>query len=77
VDSNLRYDPGALEPLVARIVAVCERDGAATIAGVRDELGSSRRYAQALLEHTDGKRITVRRGDFHVLRRAGLRRPPR
>jgi selenocysteine-specific elongation factor len=36
---------------------------------VRDELGTSRRYAQALLEHLDTERITIRRGDAHVLRR--------
>ncbi|MGH3994090.1 MAG: SelB C-terminal domain-containing protein, partial [Pseudonocardiaceae bacterium] len=47
----------------------CERDGRATIAGVRDELGLSRRYAQALLEHLDGEKVTVRRDDGHVLRR--------
>jgi selenocysteine-specific elongation factor len=36
---------------------------------VRDSLGTSRRYAQALLEHLDAKRVTLRRGDEHVLRR--------
>jgi selenocysteine-specific elongation factor len=50
---------------------MCERDGSATIASVRDELGTSRKYAQALLEHLDGQKVTVRRGDEHVLRRRG------
>jgi len=36
---------------------------------VRDELGLSRRYAQALLEHLDSEKVTIRRGDEHVLRR--------
>jgi selenocysteine-specific elongation factor len=71
VARNLHFDPGALEALTARIVAICERDGAATIAGVRDELGTSRRYAQALLEHLDAEKVTIRRGDAHVLRRVG------
>ena len=31
-----------------------ERDGEITLAGLRDELGTSRKYAQALLEHFDG-----------------------
>jgi selenocysteine-specific elongation factor len=39
-----------------------------TIAGVRDELGTSRKYAQAVLEHLDAARVTIRRGDAHVLR---------
>jgi selenocysteine-specific elongation factor len=69
VARNLHFDPDVLARLTARVVALCERDGAATIAGVRDELGTSRKYAQALLEHLDAQRVTLRRGDDHVLRR--------
>ena len=65
---NLHWAPGPLAELEARVVAMCERDGEATIAGVRNELGTSRRYAQALLEHLDATKVTVRRGDVHVLR---------
>jgi selenocysteine-specific elongation factor len=39
-----------------------------TIARIRDQLGTSRRYAQVLLEHLDADKVTVRRGDVHVLR---------
>ena len=69
VAQNLHYAPGPLAELERRIVGLCERDGSTTIAAVRDELGTSRRYAQALLEHLDAKKITVRRGDEHALRR--------
>ena len=69
VARNLHYAPEPLAELTRRIVAMCERDGSATIAGVRDELGTSRRYAQALLEHLDATKVTIRRGDEHVLRR--------
>jgi selenocysteine-specific elongation factor len=69
VGRNLHYAPEALERLSARVVAICERDGSATIAGVRDELGTSRKYAQALLEHLDAEKVTRRAGDAHVLRR--------
>jgi selenocysteine-specific elongation factor len=68
VARNLHYAPAALAELSARIVSLCERDGAVTIAAVRDELGTSRRYAQALLEHLDAEKVTIRRGDEHVLR---------
>jgi selenocysteine-specific elongation factor len=71
VGPNLHFDPDALRELVERVLAICERDGQATVAGVRDELGSSRRYAQALLEHLDAERVTRREGDAHVLRRRG------
>ena len=68
VARNLHIHPEPLAGLEARIVAICERDGRATIAGVRDELGTSRRYAQAVLEHLDAKKVTRREGDTHVLR---------
>jgi selenocysteine-specific elongation factor len=48
---------------------LCEREGAVTIAALRDELDTSRKYAQALLEHFDASRLTRRQGDEHVLRR--------
>jgi selenocysteine-specific elongation factor len=69
VARNLHFDPEVLEALKERIVSICERDGSATIASVRDELGTSRKYAQALLEHLDATRVTLRRDDEHVLRR--------
>ena len=68
VGRNLHYHPGALAELEARVIAIAERDGSVTIAGVRDELGTSRKYAQALLEHLDRERVTRRDGDAHVLR---------
>jgi selenocysteine-specific elongation factor len=70
VGRNQHFEREALEMLEAQVVAVCERDGAATIAGLRDELGTSRKYAQALLEHLDRAKVTRRDGDVHVLRRA-------
>jgi selenocysteine-specific elongation factor len=75
VARNLHFDPAALSALEAQVVAICERDGQVTIAVVRDELGTSRRYAQALLEHLDGEKVTRRVGDAHVLRRAAAPRP--
>src|SRR5262249_10172090 len=41
-----------------------------TLAQVRDLLGTSRRYVQQLLDQMDAQRITLRRGDDRVLRRA-------
>jgi selenocysteine-specific elongation factor len=69
VARNLHFDSDALAALIARVVAICERDGSATIASVRDELGTSRKYAQAILEHMDATKVTLRRDDEHVLRR--------
>jgi selenocysteine-specific elongation factor len=69
VGRSLHFHPESLALLEAQVVAICERDGSATIAGLRDELGTSRKYAQALLEHLDRTKVTLRRGDEHVLRR--------
>jgi selenocysteine-specific elongation factor len=69
VARNLHFDREALESLTDRVVAICERDGSATIASVRDELGTSRKYAQAILEYMDATKVTLRRDDAHVLRR--------
>jgi len=61
------------EPLAAvreRLVALLEAEGEVTLGRLRDELGTSRKYAQALLEHFDAEKLTLRRGDARVLRRA-------
>jgi selenocysteine-specific elongation factor len=58
----------------ARIVALLERDGETTLAGVRDALGISRKGAQAFLEHLDATRVTRRLpDDRRVLFRARSR----
>src|SRR3954454_12350802 len=69
VGKNLHFHPEPLAELEAQVIALCERDGAATIAALRDQLGTSRRYAQAVLEHLDRTKVTRRDGDAHVLRR--------
>ncbi len=71
VSKTLHYHPDALAAIQARVVALAGRDGGRiTLAGLRDELGTSRKFAQALLEHLDSERVTIRRGDEHFLRRA-------
>jgi selenocysteine-specific elongation factor len=65
---NLHFHREVFDGLVERVVAICRRDGNVTIASVRDELGTSRRYAQGLLEHLDAVKVTVRHGDSHVIR---------
>jgi selenocysteine-specific elongation factor len=70
VSKALHYHADALADIRSRLVELAGRNGGAvTLAGLRDELGTSRKFAQALLEHFDSERITLRRGDEHVLRR--------
>jgi selenocysteine-specific elongation factor len=68
VKPALYYHRDGLDEARRRVVETCQREGAVTIARLRDELGTSRKYAQALLEHFDGERLTRRRDDEHVLR---------
>jgi selenocysteine-specific elongation factor len=65
----LHFHVEAVESARRRVVALAEAHGEFTLAQVRDELGTSRKYAQALLEHLDGARVTLRRGEARVLRR--------
>jgi selenocysteine-specific elongation factor len=51
-------------------VALAEQHGSVTLARLRDELGTSRKFAQALLEHLDAERVTIRRGEEHFLRQS-------
>jgi selenocysteine-specific elongation factor len=69
VSRTLHYHPEVLEQVRERVIALAQRrGGAVTLAEVRDELGTSRKFAQALLEHLDAQRVTIRREDSHVLR---------
>ncbi len=70
VSKSLHYHADALDGIRARLVEIADRNGGSvTLGQLRDELGTSRKFAQALLEHFDSERITIRRGDEHVLRR--------
>ncbi len=77
VSKNLHYHADVLRDIKTRLVALAEgHGGEITLAQLRDELGTSRKFAQALLEHFDSERVTIRRGDAHVLRR-GATHPAR
>lgn len=69
VTEDLYYPSEVLDGLLARITAAIEEEGQITLAQVRDMLGTSRRYAQALLEHMDSEGLTLRVGDARRLRR--------
>jgi selenocysteine-specific elongation factor len=60
------FHPDVLAEVRERVVAVMRAEGTITLARLRDELQTSRRYAQALLEHLDAQRITRRVGDERV-----------
>jgi selenocysteine-specific elongation factor len=62
--------PDALAAVRARVEAVVAAEGAITLARLRDELQTSRKFAQAHLEYLDAERVTKRLpDDSRVLRR--------
>ncbi len=56
------------EGMVRRVVDHIKAKGSITVAQVRDMFGASRKYALALMEHLDDRRVTKRVGDERVLR---------
>jgi selenocysteine-specific elongation factor len=56
------------DSMVAKIRESIKQKGNVTLAEVRDIFKTSRKYAQALLEHLDATGVTVRDGDFRKLR---------
>ena len=62
------FSAEAYREMVERVTEHLRREETITLAQVRDLFGTSRKYAQALLEHLDGRRVTRRVGDARVLR---------
>jgi len=70
VGRDLHAHPEALAAVEARVRALIAAEGSVTLARLRDELGTTRKFAQAHLEHLDAARLTLRRpDDSRVLRR--------
>jgi selenocysteine-specific elongation factor len=57
--------------MVAKIKSEIQQKERITLGEVRDLFNTSRKYAQALLEHLDGIGITMRDGDFRKLKQRG------
>jgi selenocysteine-specific elongation factor len=55
--------------VLEHIKTVCRDEGEISLAGLRDRLGTSRRFAQAWLEFSDASGVTSRTGDVRVLTR--------
>jgi selenocysteine-specific elongation factor len=69
VGEGVAFAAEAYAEMVDRVSAHIRGKGSVTLAEVRDMLGTSRKYAQALLEHMDTERVTRRVGDARVLLR--------
>jgi selenocysteine-specific elongation factor len=68
LNDQVALSPKAFRAMQDWVVATIRAQGQVTAAQVRDQFDTSRKYAVALLEYLDEKRVTKRVGDARVLR---------
>jgi len=68
VSDTVLFSADAYQRMTQAVVDHLRREGRITLAQVRDMFNTSRKYAQALLEHLDERRVTKRVGDERILR---------
>ncbi len=69
VSEDVVFRKSDYDSIQLQIQSSIEQHGQIALAEVRDLFGTSRKYAQALLEHFDAIGFTIRDGDFRKLRR--------
>jgi len=67
VSDSVVFSASAYDEMVKKIIAHIKSKGKITLAETRDMFNTSRKYAQALLEHLDQEKVTRRVGDERVL----------
>ncbi len=67
VSESVVFSASAYDEMVERVLAHIKANGKITLAEVRDLFQTSRKYAQALIEYLDEKKITRRVGDERVV----------
>jgi selenocysteine-specific elongation factor len=67
VSDDVAFLPTTYDEMIAWVRGQIAAAGSITVAQFRDRFGSSRKYALAVLEHLDERKITRRAGDARVL----------
>lgn len=67
VSSSVVFSTSTYDEMVEKVINHIKERGKVTLAEVRDLFDTSRKYAQAFLEHLDERKITRRIGDERVL----------
>ncbi len=68
VDSTLYYTKEEIGNIGNTVTEHIKNNGSITVAGLREVLGTSRKYSLPLLNHFDHTGLTVRQGDERVLK---------
>ena len=66
VGDDIFYPRATYEAMVARILAVIDERGSASVADLRDLFQTTRKYAVPFMEPLDEVRVTRRQGDVRV-----------
>jgi len=66
--SGILFGQAEFETIIQKVQEHIQSEGSVTLAQTRDIFGTSRKYAQAILEEMDARRITRRDGDIRLLR---------
>ena len=69
VSAEVVFRKSDYDGMVAKIRNVLAQKGVISLAEVRDLFGTSRKYAQGVLEHLDAIGVTIRDGDFRKLKK--------
>jgi selenocysteine-specific elongation factor len=67
VSPDVVFSTSVYDKMVSTIRQSLEKEGTITVAKVRDQFGTSRKYALAMMEHLDTVGITIREGDIRRL----------
>jgi selenocysteine-specific elongation factor len=67
VSPEIVFQAEDYDRIVAEVRRIARERGSISIAELRDQFRTSRRYAQAILEHLDSAGVTRRAGEAHVL----------
>jgi selenocysteine-specific elongation factor len=67
VGEDVLFRKSDYDHMVQAVLDHLKAHGTLTVAEFRDLFQTSRKYALALLEHLDAKRITIRDGDYRKL----------
>ena len=66
LDPQIYIEAGCYDKALELAYSIIDKNGSVTLAEFRDALGTSRKYAVALLEHFDKNRLTKKVGDARV-----------
>lgn len=68
ISEDIVFLPGSLEKMIQAVRRHLQEHGTITLADLRDQFQTSRKYALPVLEYMDSLNITARKGEFRVLK---------